>query len=175
MPSPIFESAKVSTLIRVDIPLSISSPLPHLEPVTSPPCIPIYTHKHAFQATKHIYPLILIESQPSHSAIMSSAGNRGIISNNAGSSNWNFGKSGAAADASIAERRRVSLVSLIHLSLLRALSLFCFLNLARRCARDSKSGSAILSLSSLTIHYKKYITSLTCCSLFSLSYKSLLL
>ncbi len=44
---------------------------------------------------------------------MSSAGNRGIISNNKGSSNWNFGSGSGSSDAganagSTAERRRVS-------------------------------------------------------------------
>ena len=43
---------------------------------------------------------------------MSSAGNRGMISNNAGSPNWNFPKRNSRdvseKDASTAERRRVS-------------------------------------------------------------------
>lgn len=49
---------------------------------------------------------------------MSSAGNRGIISNNAGSSNWQFGRRGsgaAATDASTAERRRVSHICSLHI------------------------------------------------------------
>lgn len=44
---------------------------------------------------------------------MSSAGNRGMISNNAGSPNWNFKRNSRDAgekDASTAERRRVSVV-----------------------------------------------------------------
>ena len=45
---------------------------------------------------------------------MSSAGNRGMISNNAGSSNWSFPKRNSRdageKDASTAERRRVSVV-----------------------------------------------------------------
>ena len=45
---------------------------------------------------------------------MSSAGNRGMISNNAGSPNWNFPKRNSRdageKDASTAERRRVSVV-----------------------------------------------------------------
>ena len=45
---------------------------------------------------------------------MSSAGNRGMISNNAGSPNWNFPKRNSRdageKDASTAQRRRVSVV-----------------------------------------------------------------
>ena len=47
-------------------------------------------------------------------ATMSSAGNRGMISNNAGSPNWNFSKRNSSdageKDASTAQRRRVSVV-----------------------------------------------------------------
>ncbi len=67
---------------------------------------------------------------------MSSAGNRGMISNNAGSSNWSFPKrnsgDASANNSSTAERRRVSAV----LPAEKELSLLPTSHFARHLQRD---------------------------------------